>query len=687
MKYNILHIPLLLALVATPLGAQTAGNSAPRVIGAYNSYGIAIGDSGFIASTNPGLNEIYLDGYNGESFWHALRYDSNAGTYVQTYASVSYASGIRHLAVENILPAAGDEILVVLENGEIHIHRQGDKKELAVISSGVNNLTGFGLYDFNQDGLSDFAITGSGGLSLFDSGGTLVANYPGLNGNNLVIGQMDADSSPEIAVTNGSVLDVNSGVVQCTWASGFGFELGLSDFDGDGMQELIFSEVWNFAWAFDVDTCLPKWSISLFNVGSIMIGDSDNDGVDELIIGEAQWGDIVSYDLPTQTEQWRIDNPEHGTTSVALIDADQDGVVEILWGAGASSSGEDIMYVGDIASETIEWESIHLDGPFLGPVLGDVDGDGEEEVVTVSYESESGYGAGKIVVLEPGSLVPHISQETLRGLGWTGVHQVKLADVDGDGNDEIVIAGGTTYDGLIEIYDFNGGIFTLVWDNNILPSSVTFYSVEVLDIDGDGTLEVLGGVGAETTGSSGTYIYAYDYATGNEEWHTLQMGGFWDGITEIATGDFDGDGSLEIAGMVNEGDVYIFSNMGTLEAIIPGSFKSMRSGVASAGQAVPLFLGGVNGELERYRFQAGSYSMNANLNLVATPIDGFTVIGSGHLFMGSAGILNLYSLSGGASLIWQSENYGDGFGSNTVRLSNGDFATSGRGGVLLFGQR
>ncbi|MCP4092553.1 MAG: hypothetical protein GY747_03805 [Planctomycetes bacterium] len=65
-----------------------------------------------------------------------------------------------------------------------------------------------------------------------------------------------------------------------------------------------------------------------------------------------------------------MDNPEHGTTSVTLADVDADGQLEIVWGAGHSSSGKDIMYVADAATLAIEWESLDLRGPFIGPVRG-----------------------------------------------------------------------------------------------------------------------------------------------------------------------------------------------------------------------------------------------------------------------------------------------------------------------------
>lgn len=671
-------------LLGGALPGQAPAVDPPQMIKAFTSMGIGIGQSGFVPSTEPGLNEFYLDGYVGGSFWHAMRYDAGEGTYAQTYASPILPSNLRRIDVFDLHPSPGDEIFILMADGTIRLHRQSSKLMLEEFATGVDQITAFDHYDWDGDGREEIALLGSGGLHLFESDGTALQTYPGFSGSDMAIGQMDGDPGAEIAFTDGTVLDLDSGLIQCDWAAGFGYELELSDFDNDGMEEIVFSERWNFAWAFDVDTCLPKWSISVFNIDAVTIGDGDGDGHDELILGEAQWGNVTAYDLVTRAVKWSIHNPEHGTTSVAVFDADMDGQVEVIWGAGHSSSGEDIMYVGDATTQSIEWESQDLVGPFLGPVVGDVDGDGVNEIVTISRESDSGYGAGRIVVLEPDNLVPRISQETMRGLGWTGVKDIELYDVTGDGTLEILLAGSTTYDGLLEIYDYApGGIFTLIWDNNVLPRSATFQSVDVADLDGDGSLEILGGTGSATTGSSGNFVYVYDYASGDEEWHSLQMGSFWDQVSAVEHGDFDADGDIEIAGMVEGGDVYIFHHDSTLEAILTGDFSCMRLGpeVGSYGQS--LLLGSDHGAIDAYYWNGSGYQIHRSLNPPLSSLEGFTFAGRDRLFTGADGVLTIHALPTGR-VMWQSANFGTNFGSEVVVLDDGVFVSAGINGVFAF---
>jgi hypothetical protein len=376
-------------------------------------------------------------------------------------------------------------------------------------------------------------------------------------------------------------------------------------------------------------------------------------------VGEAQWGDQLAYDTVTQQLEWAIDNPDHGTTDVMWGDLDDDGATEIVWGAGHSSSGADHMYVADWSTQTHEWSSVHLDGPFRGPTLGDVDGDGLLELVTVTDGSDSGYGSGRVLVFDAATKVLRaISQEVASGLGWSGTHEVKLRNVDEDPALEIVVAASTTYDGIIEIYDFDGAAtFTEIWQ---IPSPLpdgAFRSAEVVDVDDDGELEVVGG--------AASFVYVYDLATGAEEWHSLFIASY---IREVAVAQTDTDGALEIIAVGSTGDTYVFDGQSkALEAILAGSSRCVRTTPGRLGRDL-VILGDDLGTLTAHQHDGSAYQPLHVFDVGAQAIDGFTLGPLSQVWVGSGGVLELHSKWNG-TLLWSSEKYGSMFGTQAVLLA------------------
>jgi len=537
----------------------------------------------------------------------------------------------------------------------------------------------------DADASPEVIVCSMSGLFVYSSGGALKWQVAGVGGHDVVAAQMDGDPALEIALTDGSVVDSATHAVEWKWPNGFGVHLAAADIDADGKAELIAAEAWNFVWAYDVDRRLPQWSISTpQDIGAIHVADVDGDGTPDLLVGDGQWGSVRAYDTTTLQTKWSVSNPEHGVTAIATADVDGDGKTEVLWGAGATSTGSDHLYVVDWETKRFEWQNVHLDGPFIGPEKADLDGDGRPEIVAASWSSESGYGSGRILVFDGTSFeLRAISPPIVGNLSWTGIHDLRLRDVDGDGKAEILVAADRLYDGVVEIYGFDASnAFTLKWTNATRPVGASFYSVEAADVDGDGRLEIVAGGGREHTGALGVFVYVYDYATGNEEWHSLQMGGDWDKITGLQVGDTDRDGSREIVGMVYGGDTYVFDGPSkTLEAIIPGEGTALRL----EGLRPRIALGDVNGDIARYQFGQGSYQEVSRTHYASEAVDGFlsTLTGT---WIGSGGSLLRTTKRGDP--LWESARYGKTFGSRTVSSFGGKTSlTAGSYAIIGFRRR
>jgi len=111
-------------------------------------------------------------------------------------------------------------------------------------------------------------------------------------------------------------------------------------------------------------------------------------------------------------------------------------------------------------------------------------------------------------------------------------HDVHVADVDGDGDQEVI--GLSQESGVIFYYDIPADPHQSPWPDDhrhIIDDDTSVEGVDVVDIDGDGDPEVL----------AGTSIYSLH----DGEWVREDIVTGWDD-TRIAVGDLDSDGDPEI---------------------------------------------------------------------------------------------------------------------------------------------
>ena len=614
-----------------------AANPGGSPFWSYGVYGTQIGQAGLVPVEGEHGTELFISatangGFGGNHFWYVLGYDPSTKGYQQMHVQTPYPSidgayygpEMARMTSAHVTGGTDRELVVGLEDGRFFYHSLADFKEIAAFRP-VTSLSDFCPADLTGDGVAELIVLTGSGLRVFDAAGQALWNVQGPTGTDVVVAQMDGDPSLEIATTSGHVVDVGTRAIQWTRSGGFGANLRTADIDGDGRDELIAANAWYDIYAYDVDTQATKWSYRAgLDISAIEIGNVDADPAPELIYGDGQHGSVhvLTLGAGTPVEEWKIANPDSGIPRIAVADADEDGVAELIWSGGSNTTGEDRLNIVDPFTRLWEWQSFHLDGPFISPVTGDVTGDGKPELVTASRESRSGYGSGRILVFDPETLaLLGISGPIARDYSWTGLRDLKLRDIDGDGRQEIVIAADWLYDGIVEIYGFTDAReFELKWETADRADGSPFTQVEVLDVDGDGDLEVVTANDRAHSGSEGTYVRVFDLATRSQEWRSPNLDGSWGGVNSMGVADVDGDGSPEAVVAVPEEGIFIFDLRSRLhELTIPGDFRSVAvgNGGFSAG------LG--NGEIKRYLPDgAGAYTESASWKASAEPILGLT---------------------------------------------------------------
>ncbi len=539
----------------------------------FGVFGTQIGAAGVVPFQGDNGLELVVAAtswseFGGNDFWYVLQHNPASTNFEQTFVHPPYSPAnywnsarIVRMMAANVTGSTASELVVALSDGRVFLYDLATKSELAQVYASFE-IDGFSTADLDGDGLGEMLVLNDEGLSVYKVSGGRVWHVPGVTGTDLVVAQMDGDPGFEIATASGHVVDVSSCSIQWTSSTSFQGHLRAADIDADGMDELIAANWWYSIAAYDVDTQTNKWTYNVSrDIGSIELADVAGDSALELLYADNQFGSIHALSLAASApvELWKVTNPDSGVSRIVVADMDNDGETELVWGSGSNISSGDYLNVMDLASRTIEWRSVPLSGPFVTPVLGDLDGDGTNELVTGSWESDSGYDSGRILVFDPQTFrLIGMSPPICQNRSWTGLRDLKLRDIDQDGRTEILVAADSIYDGRIEIYNFDSGVFTLKWVTPNQPVGAPYSQVEVADVDGDGDMEIIAGNDSAHSASSGTHLEILDYPSGAQLWRSFHLGGYWHGVSSLRVQDLDNDGQVDACLTVSGVGSFVF---------------------------------------------------------------------------------------------------------------------------------
>ncbi len=342
--------------------------------------------------------------------------------------------------------------------------------------------------------------------------------------------------------------------------------LATADFNGDGYKEIVaggsdgrlyvvstsngssWSTVWSRQCNLDIEAANPPTSKATNEIfASPAIADLDNDGHLDIVV--PMGGDIH---VPKEQRE------NGGMLVYRYNSAWSFSLIEPLSADGTRGWPQPrIDRVGDDAgygSPDGYW-----DGIVTTPALGDVDGDGDLEIVIAGLDRRihAWHHTGQIVDGWP--IYRDNGDALLRG----GMSSPALGDLDDDGLLEVVVGtmsppwGG---EGSPDP-DYNKAtVWAINGDSSNVPgfpieTEQYIYSSPALgDIDGDGRLEIVVGVGWGTTGRQ-NIVYAWNHdGTPLPNWPRVTAG-----VTSAppALGDIDNDGALEVViGCGNHYDPY-----------------------------------------------------------------------------------------------------------------------------------
>ncbi len=238
--------------------------------------------------------------------------------------------------------------------------------------------------------------------------------------------------------------------------------------------------------------------------------------------------------------------PTFGEAGILTISANMPYLQ--IWRGGAGAWEAETLWTAEVGGREQRLRDVEV---------GDLDGDGQDELVVVTHD------LGAIYVLEQ-TATGFEAQEVHRAAERTFVHEAEIGDLDGDGNLEFYTTpsepnrfDGSEQAGGIDSYRWNSA--TSTYDRKPVAILKDRHAKEILvvDQDGDGKSELYAALEAEgLEGENAVVILRRWVWSGSEVAHDLDVSLEGSMCRFLNLGDTNGDGVKEIIASTKNAGIF-----------------------------------------------------------------------------------------------------------------------------------
>lgn len=142
----------------------------------------------------------------------------------------------------------------------------------------------------------------------------------------------------QIVFSSGEIFEFenmeNLNSIDC-FEESLGVSLKSIDIDGDGIDEIIGAQVWYEISAYSAVDKSKFWTHETeLNIDALTIADVDQDGLEDVVYADAQWGSMHALSVTNGSEFWKMDLVTHGAIFILFDDFDNDGDLEVGYSDG-----------------------------------------------------------------------------------------------------------------------------------------------------------------------------------------------------------------------------------------------------------------------------------------------------------------------------------------------------------------
>lgn len=310
--------------------------------------------------------------------------------------------------------------------------------------------------------------------------------------------------------------------------------VALTDLNGDGIDDILWATN-NKIFAYAHGGLLWERTLSAVAIFPPSVGDIDGDGQPEIV--QATGGLQVSprvyaFELDgSDAGGWPVSlNNNWVLSAPALSDLDGDGALEVVVSERDFPIGYVHILKGDGSSFSSAWP-VELDGtPAVTPSIGDMDGDGEKDIVIHSINS-------RYILGMDGQPKPGFPLTT--GPGQQHSYQSPL--LIRFGNDNPLEIVGASHGDAPEYYIYGAdGAYRPGWPVPTPNNGPTYSTPTIVEIDGEPWIFMSRTLGGEP----GDMLFAWDAGGNLREGFPINKMDGCEGIISVA--DIDGDGQFEL---------------------------------------------------------------------------------------------------------------------------------------------